>query len=106
MAQKILSILINTAPELWENENLETLDLKQMEMIFWVNTIAPGPIWTPLTPSTFSLQEVWHFGKDTPMGRAGQPSEVAPCFVFLASSDASCISGHPLYPNEGRIVNS
>ncbi|MDQ2818527.1 MAG: SDR family oxidoreductase [Candidatus Eremiobacteraeota bacterium] len=70
-----------------------------------VNAVAPGPIWTPLIPSTFPPQEVESFGKDTPMGRPGQPEEVAPCYVFLASSDASYMSGQVLHPNGGRIVN-
>lgn len=166
-----LDILINNAAEHWENENLETLDLKQLEITFRVNVfscfyltqaalkymgegsviinttsvtayrgsghlldysatkgalvtftrslseqllprgirvnaVAPGPIWTPLIPATFSPDDVQHFGEDTPMGRAGQPSEVAPCFVFLASKDSSYISGQILHPNGGRIVNS
>lgn len=71
-----------------------------------VNGVAPGPIWTPLIPSTFSADEVATFGADTPMGRAGEPSEVAPCFVFLASEDASYISGQVLHPNGGTIVNA
>lgn len=70
-----------------------------------VNAVAPGPIWTPLIPATFSAEDVQHFGEDTPMGRAGQPSEVAPCYVFLAAKDASYISGQVLHPNGGRIVN-
>jgi NAD(P)-dependent dehydrogenase (short-subunit alcohol dehydrogenase family) len=71
-----------------------------------VNAVAPGPIWTPLIPSTFSKEEVKEFGSDTPMGRAGQPDEVAPSFLFLASDDASYITGQVLHPNGGRIVNS
>jgi NAD(P)-dependent dehydrogenase (short-subunit alcohol dehydrogenase family) len=71
-----------------------------------VNGVAPGPIWTPLIPSTFSPEEVATFGADTPMKRAGQPSEVAPCFVFLASEDSSYMSGQVLHPNGGTIVNS
>lgn len=164
-----LNILINNAAEHWENEDLETLDLKQVEKTFRtnvfscfyltqaalkhlgegsviinttsvtaykgaghlldysatkgalvtftrslseqligrgirVNAVAPGPIWTPLIPATFKPEDVQHFGEDTPMGRAGQPSEVAPCFVFLASKDSSYISGQILHPNGGRIV--
>ena len=69
-----------------------------------VNGVAPGPIWTPLIPSTFeSLEE---FGKKTPLGRAGQPSEVAPAYVFLASEDASYITGQIIHPNGGEIVNA
>jgi NAD(P)-dependent dehydrogenase (short-subunit alcohol dehydrogenase family) len=70
-----------------------------------VNAVAPGPIWTPLIPSTFPGAKVETFGSDSPMGRAGQPSEVAPCFVFLASDDSSYITGQVLHPNGGEIVN-
>ena len=70
-----------------------------------VNAVAPGPIWTPLIPSTFPSEKVENFGSDVPMGRAGQPEEVAPCFVFLASDDSSYISGQVLHPNGGTIVN-
>ncbi len=71
-----------------------------------VNGVAPGPIWTPLIPSTFDEEKVKNFGKDTPMKRAGQPSEVAPCYVFLASEDASYITGQVLHPNGGTVVNT
>lgn len=70
-----------------------------------VNGVAPGPIWTPLIPSTFRPDEVAKFGGDEPMGRAGQPDEVAPCYVFLASSDSSYMSGQVLHPNGGEIIN-
>jgi len=70
-----------------------------------VNAVAPGPIWTPLIPSTFGPDEVASFGKDTPLGRVGQPEEVAPSFVFLASDDASYMSGQVLHPNGGEVVN-
>jgi NAD(P)-dependent dehydrogenase (short-subunit alcohol dehydrogenase family) len=70
-----------------------------------VNAVAPGPIWTPLVPSSFNEEHVASFGLNTPMGRAGQPSEVAPCYVFLASEDASYMTGQVLHPNGGRIVN-
>jgi NAD(P)-dependent dehydrogenase (short-subunit alcohol dehydrogenase family) len=70
-----------------------------------VNAVAPGPIWTPLIPSTFSAEHVEEFGKDTPFERPGQPCEVAPSYVFLASEDASYISGQVLHPNGGQIVN-
>ena len=70
-----------------------------------VNAVAPGPIWTPLIPATFPEEHIASFGKNTPMERAGQPEEVATCFVFLASSDASYISGQVLHPNGGRIIN-
>jgi NAD(P)-dependent dehydrogenase (short-subunit alcohol dehydrogenase family) len=69
-----------------------------------VNAIAPGPIWTPLIPSTFEPEEVAKFGQDTPMKRAGQPSEVGPAYVFLASEDASYITGQVIHINGGEIV--
>jgi NAD(P)-dependent dehydrogenase (short-subunit alcohol dehydrogenase family) len=70
-----------------------------------VNAVAPGPIWTPLIPSTFPADQVATFGKQVPMGRSGQPEEVAPSYVFLASDDASYMSGQVLHPNGGSIVN-
>ena len=70
-----------------------------------VNGVAPGPIWTPLIPSTFPPEKVAKFGADTPMKRPGQPEEVASCFVFLASDDASYLTGQILHPNGGEIVN-
>ena len=70
-----------------------------------VNAVAPGPIWTPLIPSTFPGEKVETFGSDVPMGRAGQPEEVASCFVFLASNDSSYMTGQVLHPNGGTIVN-
>jgi NAD(P)-dependent dehydrogenase (short-subunit alcohol dehydrogenase family) len=70
-----------------------------------VNGVAPGPIWTPLIPSTFPAEEVETFGSDVPLGRAGQPEEVAPSYVFLASDDASYMTGQVLHPNGGTIVN-
>lgn len=70
-----------------------------------VNAVAPGPIWTPLIPSSFDSKHVSEFGSDTPMKRAGEPSEVAPCYVFLASEDSSYISGQVLHPNGGEIIN-
>src|SRR5437763_573278 len=69
-----------------------------------VNAVAPGPIWTPLIPSTFPAKEVATFGSDTPLGRAGEPEEVATCFVFLASEDSSYMTGQVLHPNGGRVV--
>ena len=71
-----------------------------------VNGVAPGPIWTPLIPSTFPGQKLKDFGSDTPMKRAGQPAEVATCFVFLASDDASYITGQVLHPNGGTVLNT
>jgi NAD(P)-dependent dehydrogenase (short-subunit alcohol dehydrogenase family) len=70
-----------------------------------VNAVAPGPIWTPLIPSTFPAKDVAKFGSDTPLGRAGEPEEVATSFVFLASGDSSYMTGQVLHPNGGRIVN-
>ena len=70
-----------------------------------VNGVAPGPIWTPLIPSTFPEDKVAEFGSDTPIGRVGQPAEVAMCFVFLAADDSSYLAGQMLHPNGGRIVN-
>ena len=71
-----------------------------------VNAVAPGPIWTPLNPSGGQPPEkIPEFGKDTPMGRPGQPNEVAPAFLFLACEDASYMTGQTLHPNGGTIVN-
>jgi NAD(P)-dependent dehydrogenase (short-subunit alcohol dehydrogenase family) len=70
-----------------------------------VNAVAPGPIWTPLIPSTFPAAKVKTFGSDVPLGRVGQPNEVAPSFVFLACSDSSYFTGQVLHPNGGEIVN-
>jgi len=70
-----------------------------------VNAVAPGPIWTPLIPATFDEEKVSKFGQDTPLGRAGQPSEVGPAYVFLASRDASYITGQTIHINGGSIVN-
>lgn len=69
-----------------------------------VNGVAPGPIWTPLIPATFD--DVSDFGQDTPLGRAGQPSEVAPAYVFLASKDASYITGQFIHVNGGEIIGA
>ena len=71
-----------------------------------VNGVAPGPIWTPLVSSTFEGAELGEFGKDTPLKRPGQPAEVATCFVFLASEDASYITGQVLHPNGGTVLNT
>jgi NAD(P)-dependent dehydrogenase (short-subunit alcohol dehydrogenase family) len=70
-----------------------------------VNGVAPGPIWTPLIPSTFPEEKVEKFGGDVPLARAGQPEEVSPCYVFLASDDASYMTGQVLHPNGGSVVN-
>lgn len=86
-----------------------SLSLSLAEQGIRVNGVAPGPIWTPLIPSSYSAQEVATFGKKTshvPMDRAGQPCEVSPCYVFLASDDASYMTGQVLHPNGGTIVGS
>ena len=71
-----------------------------------VNAVAPGPIWTPLIPASFEPERVAHHGASVPMQRPGQPNEVAPCYVFLASEEASYISGQVLHPNGGNVVGS
>lgn len=71
-----------------------------------VNAVAPGPVWTPLIPSTMPAEHVEKFGSSVPMKRAAQPDEIAPCYVFLASSDSSFMSGQTLHPNGGTIVGS
>lgn len=70
-----------------------------------VNAVAPGPIWTPLIPSTFPEEKVATFGQQVPMQRVGQPEEVAPSYVFLASDDASYISGQVIHVNGGEVIN-
>lgn len=71
-----------------------------------VNAVAPGPIWTPLIVATFPAEHVATFGTDTPMGRAGQPEEVAPSYVYLASDDASYVTGQVLHVNGGDFTTS
>jgi NAD(P)-dependent dehydrogenase (short-subunit alcohol dehydrogenase family) len=83
-----------------------SLALSLAEKGIRVNGVAPGPIWTPLIPATFEAEEVATFGSDVPMQRAGQPEEVAPCYVFLASSDSSYMTGQVLHPNGGEVVNA
>jgi len=70
-----------------------------------VNAVAPGPVWTPLIPATFDAESVAHFGENVPMGRPGQPEEIAPCYLFLASDDSSYVTGQVLHPNGGTVVN-
>jgi NAD(P)-dependent dehydrogenase (short-subunit alcohol dehydrogenase family) len=67
--------------------------------------VAPGPIWTPLIVASFEGEKVASFGTDVPLKRAGEPAEVAPCFLFLASEDASYMTGQVMHPNGGEIVN-
>lgn len=69
-----------------------------------VNTVAPGPIWTPLIPASFDEDHVADFGKDVPMARAGQPEELAPAFVYLASNDSSYVTGQTIHVNGGEII--
>jgi NAD(P)-dependent dehydrogenase (short-subunit alcohol dehydrogenase family) len=70
-----------------------------------VNGVAPGPIWTPLIVSTFKAEKVADFGSDVPMARAGEPAEIAPSYLFLASQDGAYITGQFIHPNGGEIVN-
>lgn len=70
-----------------------------------VNAVAPGPVWTPLIVSSFAPEKVSVFGSDSPMKRAGQPVEIAPCYLFLACGDSSYITGQTLHPNGGEIIN-
>lgn len=70
-----------------------------------VNAVAPGPVWTPLIPSTFDAEHVAEFGTRQPLGRPGQPDEIAPSYIFLASADSSYMAGQVLHPNGGEIVN-
>lgn len=83
-----------------ENEELVSRGIR-------VNAVAPGPIWTPLNPASYGLDsdKVKHFGESTPMGRPGQPYELAPAYVFLASDDSSYVSGQVIHVNGGTVVN-
>lgn len=71
-----------------------------------VNAVAPGPVWTPLIPSSFDAKHVEGFGEKVPLGRAGEPDEIAPSYIFLASDDASYMTGQVLHPNGGEVVNA
>lgn len=82
-----------------------SLSLNLAESGVRVNGVAPGPIWTPLIPATFPAEKVETFGSDVPLKRAGQPDEVAGCYVFLASDEASYMSGQVLHPNGGEVIN-
>lgn len=70
-----------------------------------VNAVAPGPIWTPLIPASYPAEKTAKHGEAVPMQRPGQPDEVAPCYIFLASADASYMTGQVLHPNGGSVVN-
>jgi NAD(P)-dependent dehydrogenase (short-subunit alcohol dehydrogenase family) len=83
-----------------------SLSQQLAEKGIYVNAVAPGPIWTPLIPSTFPPEQVQKFGENVPLGRPGQPDEVAPAYVYLASDDSSYMTGQVLHPNGGEIVNA
>jgi NAD(P)-dependent dehydrogenase (short-subunit alcohol dehydrogenase family) len=83
-----------------------SLALNLAERGIRVNGVAPGPIWTPLIPSTMPKEKVEKFGQNTPLKRPGQPEEVAPSYVFLASDDSSYFTGQILHPNGGEVVNA
>lgn len=72
----------------------------------YVNAVAPGPVWTPLIPSSGSAETTEHFGTQTPLGYAAQPDQIAPCYVFLACDDSSYMTGQVLHPNGGEVVNT
>lgn len=82
-----------------------SLALQLVKQGIRVNGIAPGPIWTPLIPSTFTPDQVSTFGSTTPMGRAGQPVELAPAYVYLASEDSSYVTGQVIHVNGGEVLN-
>lgn len=82
-----------------------SLSLSVAESGIRVNGVAPGPIWTPLIPSTFDAEKTGEFGGSVPLKRPGQPEEVAPSFVFLASNDSSYMTGQILHPNGGSVIN-
>ncbi|MET3846926.1 NAD(P)-dependent dehydrogenase (short-subunit alcohol dehydrogenase family) [Paenibacillus sp. OAE614] len=81
------------------------LSMNVVEKGIRVNAVAPGPIWTPLIPSTFDAQQVSQFGASQPMKRPGQPEELAPAYVYLASDDSSYVSGQVIHVNGGEVVN-
>jgi NAD(P)-dependent dehydrogenase (short-subunit alcohol dehydrogenase family) len=83
-----------------------SLSLSLIKQGIRVNGVAPGPVWTPLIPSTFDKKKVSEFGQQVPMQRPGQPEEIAPSYVFLASDDSSFFSGQILHPNGGEVINT
>jgi NAD(P)-dependent dehydrogenase (short-subunit alcohol dehydrogenase family) len=90
----IVALTRSLSQKLWQSHKIR------------VNAVAPGPIWTPLIPASFDEDHVASHGGSAPMGRAGQPDEVAPCYIFLASEqDSSYMSGQVLHPNGGAVVN-
>ena len=98
---------LDAPPLVAATEGFTGADLKALiEDGIRVNAVAPGPIWTPLIPASFEAERVAQHGASVPMKRAGQPNEVAPCYVFLASDDASYMSGQVLHPNGGNVVGS
>jgi NAD(P)-dependent dehydrogenase (short-subunit alcohol dehydrogenase family) len=82
-----------------------SLSLGLVERGIRVNAVAPGPVWTPLIPASFPADKVATFGSDVPMKRAGEPAEIGPCYLFLASEDSSYITGQVLHPNGGEVIN-
>lgn len=85
---------------------MRSFSIALMDRGIRVNAVAPGPIWTPLIPASFDREKVARFGGQVPMERAGQPSEVAPAYVYLASADGSYVSGQTLHVNGGVILNT
>ena len=85
---------------------MRSFSMALMDQGIRVNAVAPGPIWTPLIPASFDKDKVARFGGQVPMDRAGQPSEVAPAYVYLASADGSYVSGQTLHVNGGVILNT
>jgi NAD(P)-dependent dehydrogenase (short-subunit alcohol dehydrogenase family) len=83
-----------------------SLALSLAEKNIRVNGVAPGPVWTPLIPATFKGEKIEKFGHKVALKRAGQPDEIAPCYVFLASNDSSYMTGQVLHPNGGEIINT
>lgn len=84
---------------------VRSLSLRLVDKGIRVNGVAPGPVWTPLIPASFDEEHVETFGSNYPMGRPAMPEEIAPAYVFLASDDASFMSGQILHPNGGKVVN-